>query len=45
MNWVSDGKMERLCELESENLMIKLWKGLWERIILEIWKNEKKTLI
>jgi len=27
--------MERLSELESENLMSRLWGGLWERIIVE----------
>jgi len=29
------GTMERLSELESENLMSRLWEGQWERIILE----------
>jgi len=26
---------ERLSELESENLISRLWEGLWERIIME----------
>jgi len=29
-----DERMERLSELESENLMSRLWEGLWERIIM-----------
>ena len=37
------GILERLSELESENLMSRLWEGLWERIIVEKWKE--KTLI
>ena len=27
--------MERLSKLVCENLMSRLWEGLWERIILE----------
>jgi len=30
-----DGMMERLSELESENLMSRLWEGQWERIMME----------
>ncbi len=33
--------MERLSELESENLMSRWWEGLWERIIMEDWEEEK----
>ena len=36
--------MERLSKLVCENLMSRLWEGLWERIIMEEWnigKNEE----
>jgi len=42
--------MERLSELESENLMSRLWEGLWERVMLdpdsyrkELWNIVPKT--
>ena len=31
--------MERLSELESENLMSRLWEGLWERVIEEMLRG------
>ncbi len=35
----NDGMVERLSELESENLMSRWWEGLWERIMMEDWED------
>jgi len=32
--------MERLSKLVCENLMSRLWEGLWERIMLKVYKVE-----
>ena len=34
--------MERLSKLVCENLMSRLWEGLWERIIMEEWEEGNK---
>ncbi len=39
------GKMERLSELESENLMSRLWEGLWERVIVEEWSEDQEVIL
>jgi hypothetical protein len=47
-----NGKMERLSELESENLIAcpeldsgsRLWEGLWERIMLKVYKGQRLLL-
>ena len=40
----NNGIMERLSELESENLMSRLWEGLWERIMLKVCKVQRLLL-
>lgn len=37
MNIWKNGIMERLSELKSENLVSRLWEGLWERVMVEKW--------
>ncbi len=47
-----NGKMEHLSELESENLIAcpeldsgsRLWEGLWERIMLKVYKGQRLLL-
>ena len=38
------GLLERLSELVSENLISRLWEGLWERIMLKVCEFQRLLL-